>query len=261
MTDSADQGFVDIGFATDARLGALPKIGLIVLATDYTIEAEVGSAFAATPAALHAARIAMDPEVTPETLAAMRPRITETTRLILPGDALDVVGYGCTSASTVLGEDAVAEAVHIAQPGARVTTPITAAFAAFRALNAERIAVLTPYTRAVNERLRNYVENAGFTVPVFGSFNEPMDPTVALIDRASINGGIETLLVGHDVDMVFVSCTSLRFADQIVAAEAEFALPITTSNHALAWHMHHIAGLTPPPDGSRLYGARPHAIN
>lgn len=251
------RAYLDIGFTIDAEVAAKPKIGLIVLATDYTIEPEVGGAFAAGGTEIHVARIEMEPEVTPETLASMGPRITATTALVLPGDRLDVVGYGCTSASTVLGEDAVTAAVHAVQPDARVTTPITAAFAAFRALGAVRIAVLTPYTRAVNDHLSRYIEQADFEVPVFGSFNEPMDPVVATINRDSIRAGIDTLIDGHDVDMVFVSCTSMRFADRIAQTEAAIGLPVTTSNHALAWHMHHLAGLVPTPDGSRLYNAVP----
>lgn len=257
MTALDEQVYLDIGFDVDAHVAAKPKIGLIVLATDYTIEPEVCGAFARGGVEIHAARIAMDPEVTPETLAAMGPRITETTGLLLPGDRLNVVGYGCTSASTVLGEEAVAVAVHAVQPGAKVTTPITAAFAAFRALGARRIGVLTPYTRAVNDQLRSYIEGAGFEVPVFGSFNEPMDPVVATISRESIRTGIARLAAEAKVDLVFVSCTSMRFADQVAETEAEIGLPVTTSNHALAWHMHHLAGQQPPADGSRLYTTAP----
>ena len=249
--------FVSLDFRVDRELADKPKIGLVVLATDYTIEIEIGGVLAAGGHEMHVARIAMDPEVTPETLAAMGPRISESARLILPGDTLDVVAYGCTSASVVLGEDAVAASVHAIQPGARVTTPITAAKAAFSALDAKRIAVLTPYTADVNLRLRDHLEASGFTVPVFGSFNEPMDPVVASIDRGSIRRAIDTLIAGQDIDMVFVSCTSLRFLDAVAKTEDQIDLPITTSNHALAWHMHHLAGLTPPPGFGRLYARAP----
>ena len=42
-------------------------------------------------------------EVNRETLAAMEGRIEEIARLILPGMPLDVIAYGCTSASMVIG--------------------------------------------------------------------------------------------------------------------------------------------------------------
>jgi len=47
------------------------------------------------------ARIFNSPQITPETLAAMGPLLTDTVNLILPGSKLDVVAFGCTSASMV----------------------------------------------------------------------------------------------------------------------------------------------------------------
>jgi maleate isomerase len=38
------------------------------------------------------------------------------------------------------------------------------------------------------------------------------------------------------VDAVFVSCTSVRLAEAARAIEAETGVPITSSNHAMAWH-------------------------
>ena len=61
-------------------------------------------------------------EVTPDSLASMRERISKAAELILPGVRsniimfiiiiiimirLDMLGYGCTSASAVLGEEVV----------------------------------------------------------------------------------------------------------------------------------------------------------
>ena len=45
------------------------------------------------------------------------------------------------------------------------------------------------------------------------------------------------------MDAVFVACTSLRVA--AVAAEVEAALgkPVTSSNHAMAWHTLRLAGI------------------
>ena len=63
------------------------------------------------------ARIANDPRVTPETLAAMEPLLTDTASRILPGDRLDVLAYGCTSASVVLGADRVSQRLARGQAG------------------------------------------------------------------------------------------------------------------------------------------------
>jgi maleate isomerase len=180
--------------------------------------------------------------------------IAQTAELILPGDRLDVLAFGCTSASMVLGEALVDQRLREAKPMAKTTNPITAAFAAFKALGAKRIAVLTPYRADVNLIVRDYIENAGFTVPVFGSFNEELDPVVAAIDDDSLIAAINTIIKGRSVDAVFVSCTSVRMAANIKAIEAATGLPVTSSNHAMAWHCLRLAGVNESlPQHGSLY--------
>src|SRR3546814_2810633 len=114
--------------------------------------------------AFYESRLFNDNEITPETLRAMQSRIAPAASLILPGIPLDVVAFGCTSAAMELGEDTVFAELRKARPDARYTTPITGALAAFRALELRRIAVLTPYSQAINENVRRYIEVQGVTV-------------------------------------------------------------------------------------------------
>ena len=144
--------------------------------------------------ALYQSRILNDAQITPETLRAMEPRIAAATDVILPGNPLDVVAYGCTSASMAIGEEKVFERIRSVRPDAKCTTPITGAFAAFRALKAKRIGVLTPYRADVNRIVADYIRARGFEVPVFGSFNEQDDGVVARITPASVKRGVETIL-------------------------------------------------------------------
>jgi maleate isomerase len=133
--------------------------------------------------------------------------------------------------------------LHDAKPEAKTTNPAFAAFHAFQAMGAKRIAVLTPYAKDVNQMVQKSVEEAGFDVPVFGSFNEPHDPTVAAIDSKSLQSAITKITTGHDVDAVFISCTSVRIAAHVAAIESELGIPVTSSNHALAWHCLRLAGV------------------
>jgi len=244
----------NLPFTTDAGIGARARIGLVVLATDYTVEEEFRKIFTLPDVAVYQARIRNSTSITPETLAAMGPMITDTVDLILPGDHLDVVAFGCTSASMVLGAENVAARIHAARPDAAATNPISAAFAAFEAFGAKRIAVLTPYRRDVNDIVRNYIEQGGYAVPVFGSFNEENDPVVAAIDAASLRDAVRTVTNGHDVDCVFVSCTSVRLVDAVEEIEQDIGLPVTSSNHAMAWHCLRLAGITEPVEGfGRLF--------
>ena len=245
-----------IPFETDEGVAERAAIGLIVLASDNTIEHEYRQILAATPGvALYETRIRNSPQITPETLRAMAASITETTELILPGGIdMNVIGYGCTSASMVLGEEKVFELVGKARPKSKVTTPITAAFAAFDAFGARRIGVLTPYRQDVNDIVKGYIENKGYEVPVFGSFNEEDDNRVARITGESLKRGIAAITARHQVDMVFVSCTSLRLAGAAAGIEAELGVPVTSSNHAMAWHSLRLAGIDDRlPQFGRLY--------
>lgn len=251
---TATERIEHIAFATDAGIAARARIGLIVLASDHTIEHEFRRVLTAPGVALYQARIRNSPRITPETLAAMADSITETADRILPGIELDVVGFGCTSASMVLGEERVFSLIGKARPRAKATTPITAAFAAFEALKAKRIGVLTPYRRDVNDIVRAYIESKGYEVPVFGSFNEEDDNKVARITADSLRRGIETITKSKPVDMVFVSCTSLRLVDAAAAIEQSLGVPVTSSNHALAWHALRLAGIADKqPALGRLY--------
>ena len=234
-------------FDTDEGIASRARIGLMVLATDFTIEHEWRAIMAGLDGvALYESRILNDAQITPETLRAMEPRIAAATDVILPGSPIDVVAYGCTSASMAIGEEK-----------AMCTTPITAAFAAFRALKARRIGVLTPYRADVNRIVADYIAARGFEVPVFGSFNEQDDGVVARITPASVKRGVETILSHAPVDAVFVSCTSVRLAEAARAIEAETGVPITSSNHAMAWHALRLAGVDDVmPQWGRLFEAQ-----
>ena len=241
-------------FETNQIIGSRARIGLVVLATDYTIEHEMRMLVNLPGVDIYHARIANSPNISPDSLRAMEPLITATAELILPGDTLDVLAYACTSASIVLGTSTVAKNLNAAKPEAKTTNPAFAAFEAFAALGAKRIAVLTPYSKNVNAMVQNSLEDVGFDVPVFGSFNEPHDPTVATIDSQSLKTGIARITEGQDVDAIFISCTSVRIVADVAAIETELDIPVTSSNHALAWHCLRLAGIDDKqPELGRLF--------
>lgn len=242
----------------DAGISARAAIGLLVLATDQTMEhefrhlvrlPEVGPGIG-----LYVARLHNDAEITPETLHALAPRIAPATALILPGLKLDVVAFGCTSASMTLGEAAVFAEIRKVRPEVRCTTPVTAAFAAFRALGARRIGVLTPYGAAVNRTVQEYLEAHGAEVAAFATFDRPDDREAARIDTHSIREGITALCRRAALDCVFVSCTSLRLAEIVDEVEDETGIAVTSSDHALAWHALRLAGVGDAvPGAGRLF--------
>ena len=132
-----DPGFTDLGVlpcTLDAGIAARAAIGLLVLATDQTMEHEFRHLIRLPGVAVYQARLFNDADITTATLRAIGERIAPATELILPSLHLDVVAFGCTSASMALGEEEVFRQIRRVRPDVACTTPVTAAFAAFKAL-------------------------------------------------------------------------------------------------------------------------------
>ena len=227
-----------LDFDSDGGAGAQGAFGLIVLQTDETLEPELRGVF--SDRALYHTRIPNAPEVTAETLARMEAELPRVAGLLPP---VDVIGYGCTSASTVIGSDRVAEAIRQAKPGVAVTDPIKATLAACAHLGIARLAFVTPYIAEVSAAMQAKLESAGLTIGAFGSFEQVEDAVVARISELSTLAAIESVAASAGADAVFASCTNLRGFGIIERAEAATGIPVMTSNLALGWHMLRLAGL------------------
>jgi maleate isomerase len=240
-------------FKTDSGIGSVANLGLLVLRTDQTIEDEFRYLVPATEVGLYGARLHSEVEITPANLRRMETEIAPAVRL-LPDVRLDVVGFACTSGALAIGEGSVAARIHDVHPSAHATDPVTAALAAMRALGSRRCALLTPYLPEINEMLCKQLQARGMSIPVLGSFNEPDDNVVARITPGSLEEASVKIGSSSLCDAVLVSCTSLRVARLINGLEARLGKPVTSSNHALAWHMLRLAGyVTPQPGLGRLF--------
>jgi len=178
----------------------------------------------------------------------MRDGITGAAELILAGGRIDVLAYGCTSGTMVIGEDEVFARLRAARPGVACTTPPTAALAALRALKLARIAVLTPYTEGVNRLVHRYFTERGVDIAAFGAFNKESDAEVAAIAPSSILAAAQAL-DAPDIDGLFLSCTGMRALGIVEALEERIGKPVVTSNQALAWHALRLAGHAAPIAG------------
>ena len=224
------------------EIGYRCRIALIVLGSDRTIEHEFRKILDIPGVAFYESRIQNDAEISPKSLAAMEGRIAECTRVILPEDPMDVVAYGCTSGAMVIGPENVHARIHEARPGVACTTPMEAAAAAFRALDARRICLIAPYVDEINRSMRDYIIGLGFQVPIMGSWNISDDAKVARITSETTCKAAKELASGDEVDAVFVSCTSMRLAESVEALERDIGKPVLSSNIATAWHCLRLAG-------------------
>ena len=229
------------------------RIGLIVLATDHTSEDDFRRMVASDRVRVHVARIAYANPVTPENLRRMQPALTEAAALLLPEEDLEAICYSCTSASVVIGDDAVEAAITAAKPGAKVVTPTLAAVTGLRALGASRISILTPYTAETSRPMGEYFLRHGFSIASFTCLGMDDDREMARISADSLHE-IACASCTPDAEALFISCTALRAAPIAGRIEAALGRPVVTSNQATAWQCLGAAGLAGPEGGAAKYG-------
>lgn len=251
---SQDRAYARHEFTLGQGPAARAAIGLVVLATDHTIEHEWRKLIDLEGVAVYETRLANSPDIRPETLAEMEKEIAPAVSLLLPGQRMDVVAFGCTSGAMVIGEEQVFARVRAVRPHVRCTSPITAARAAFEALGVRRIGLLTPYVRSVSDWMAGYLVDKGFEIPAAASYEHADDNEVARIDAESIAASVRMLAASPEVDAVFVSCTSLRVAELVAPLETATGKPVLSSNHAMAWHALRLAGIRDAlPQWGRLF--------
>lgn len=237
-----------LAFTTDDGFATRACIGLVVLETDQTLEMEA-RLLPVDGVAWYHARIPMEPEVTPQTLTDMEQRLPVAAGLLPAGFGFDAIGYGCTSAATLIGEAGVTAAIQQAHPNMACTNPMSAAIDAFAALGAQRIAVVTPYTAEVTRPIVTLFGDHGLDVAAVGSFLESSDLVVARITESAVADGVRQIAGGIGVDAVFVSCTSLRLFGVVGELENELGVPVISSNLALLWRLLRLAGIDDQLDG------------
>jgi maleate isomerase len=235
-------------------VGWRARIGLIVLSSDYTMEHEFARMLALPGLAVYHSRIDNDAQISVDSLAAMRARVAATAALLPPQDALDVVVFGCTSGSMVIGAAAIRELIQGVHANVLCTTPIEATAAALAALQLRKVALLTPYVDAINHQMRDHLLDAGVQVPVMASWNIADDEVVARLSADSVAQAVQELGSDADVDAVFVSCTNVPLVAQIADLEQRIGKPVISSNSATAWHCLRLAGVDDAlPSYGRLF--------
>ena len=211
-----------------------PRIGLVALSTDFSIERDFNSIFLNLPIDLFVNRLPFYNPLTDKNLVKMTEKLTEVTENILPNQTLDAVAYGCTSGTIVAGEDQIINKIQSAKPNCKVITPITSAVNALKHLNLKKISVFTPYPQAINEKVINYFKNEGFVIQSFASFNLESDLDIGKIDPQYLLE-VLTKIDTSDAEALFISCTALPAFKIIQELENKIKKIVLSSNQVLIW--------------------------
>ena len=211
-----------------------PRIGLVALSTDFSIERDFNSIFLNLPIDLFVNRLPFYNPLTHKNLVKMTEKLTEVTENILPNQTLDTVAYGCTSGTIAAGIDKIINKIQLAKPNCKVTTPITSAVNALKHLSLKKISIFTPYPQPINEKVINYFKNEGFDIQSFASFNLDSDLDIGKIDP---NYLLEVLTKMDTVnaEALFISCTALPALEIIQKLENKIKKIVLSSNQTLIW--------------------------
>ncbi|MEH6366414.1 MULTISPECIES: aspartate/glutamate racemase family protein [Pseudomonas] len=224
------------------------RVGLVQLASDFTLENEWRQLLGER-VELYSTRTPCSPTVTPGGLRAMSQGLSHSTSLLVPGLPLDVIAFGCTSGSMLIGEQEVGALINSVRPGVPVTNPWSAVKAALRALGARKVAVLTPYISEVNYPIFQGLRQAGLTISAFGTFGVLEDAQIPRIPAPAIERAAEQLLRNNPADALFLSCTNLHTLEILERLERRLGIPVISSNQALFWHVLQLSNCVHRPNG------------
>ena len=220
--------------------GCQAKIGLLVPSVNTVVEPEF-NAFMPEGYVVLSSRM-RNSESTAEDSRAMLAH-AERAADELGSARVDVVVLACTAASFVDGPDGECELRRLIGEAANAT-PVTTSAAVLGALNqlgAERITMVTPYPRELNELEVGFLGASGVTVvsEVGLGVEDPYE--IALVEPDEVvDLALKTL--SPEADALFLSCTNLRTFEIIEELEDRTGLPVISSNSATLCAALRVAG-------------------
>ncbi|MGF6931016.1 maleate isomerase [Paraburkholderia sp. UCT70] len=217
------------------------KAGFVLLATEQTIEEDM---FTLLPKGMgiHFTRVPNPDSITMESLGNIASSLADSAARILPDGSLDVICYGCTSGSLVVGEKKVFTELSRGAPNAKTTSMVTAVIRGLRAVGAKRIVIGTPYLDEINVMEKEYLENEGFEVLAIHGLQLEKDSDMVRVTPETIVD-MALFLDRPDADAIFISCGALRSIEVIEEIERCTGKPVVTSNQAVAWDVMRLAGM------------------
>ncbi|MBI3964152.1 MAG: hypothetical protein HY329_00840 [Chloroflexi bacterium] len=235
--------------------GKRAKLGIVVPSVNFVMEPELNR-MAPEGVNVYAARMRAEGSYGPDTLNDMS-RNADYAAEDLKAVA-DVIAYGCTSGSFVNGPAFDAELVARFQKvtGKPSTTTSTALTRGLRELGVKRIAIATPYTREVNDRMVVYFQEQGLEVLGIDGLG---------VTRRGGQGDYEPQAaydLARKVDSaaaeaIVISCTNFRTIDILESLERDLGKPVISSNQATLWDLLRIAGIEDQISGFGQLLARP----
>ena len=225
-----------------------PKIGLITLSTDLTMESDFYSIINNLPIDVFVNRIKNYNPLTKENLLKMYDQLESVTKDILPNEKINTIAYGCTSGTIAIGKEKIKEKIQIAKPDCYITTPITSAIKAINKMKIKKIAIFTPYPDSVNKSVFEYFSKEKIEVLSFSSFNLDSDLEIGKVDPNYLLE-VLTKMETSSAEGLFVSCTALPVLKILDQVENKIKKTVLSSNQTLIWDSIRSVGYNSPVSG------------
>lgn len=218
----------------NAVYGTKGRIGLVVPANNSVIEPEFWSVLPAGFTA-HATRILAKGDLTPAAVRRME-RDADAAVEAIAATGVDVIAY-CDMVTTFIMDAGWNEASMRRFARAADVACISAWTAlrdALAKLGARRLAIGTPYPRAIHEMAPPFFEGQGFTVHSHATLDIVAMREVPTVDAARLGAFVRRLDV-RGCNALVLLATDLPTFGSLHALEAEIGIPVLTSNQALLW--------------------------
>jgi maleate isomerase len=245
------------------------RAGLIVPSSNTTMETELPALMRAREQirpderfTFHSARLRMR-HVTPQELRSMNAE-SERAAAEIADLQPDVVATACLVAIMAQGpgyhrvaEEQIARVLAEQGGSAPAVSSAGALVGALRASGAKRIGMVTPYTKALTDRVAAYLADAGVEVHDALSLEVPDNREVAGLDPGELNRHWRKLdLTGCDA-LVISCCVQMPSLPVIATVESESGLPTLSAATATCWAILAALGLDPvAPDAGALLAGR-----
>ncbi|WP_439594397.1 hypothetical protein [Falsiroseomonas sp.] len=147
----------------------------------------------------------------------------------------DLLVYGCTAAGFAAGPagDAALAAALAEATGLRVVTTARAMVLGLQRIGAKNIAVVTPYSDAVNAQLAAFLADGGIGVTRMESLRAP-DVAALCAIRAPEVEALARATMAPDCDALFIGCTQLPTHDFLAGLAHDVGRPVLSSISATA---------------------------
>ena len=156
---------------------------------------------------------------------------------------IDVVAYGCTAAGFISGPTGdsrlASDLSHITRKP--VVTTARSMVVALHEIEARTIALITPYSDAVNDSLKAFLADSAISVNRFSSFYATSVEELGKI-RSDEVANLARRTMSRDCDAIFIACAQLPTYDIIDTLEEEFGCPVWSSNRAISAQALHVMG-------------------